>query len=201
MPRRQDPGAPPAAPLEQQPTETGPMAKGASPGRPRAQAARQPQPSSTGHNPPKRPRQAALGAIDASYLEGLIGYNARRAALTVIALFLERMKPYGLRPVDFSTLSLIAHNPGVTARQLCHALGILPPNMVGLISGLEQRALIERRPHPHDRRAQGLHLSPQAALMMQDAERTAAELEQDAAHRLSPAEQKTLMRLLQKIYH
>jgi hypothetical protein len=36
--------------------------------------------------------------------------------------------------------------------------------------------------------------------MMQAAERTAAELEQDAAHRLSAAEQKTLMGLLQKIY-
>ena len=110
------------------------------------------------------------------------------------------MKPYGLRPVDFSTLSLIAHNPGITARQLCHALGVLPPNMVGLINGLEQRTLIERRPHPSDRRAQGLHLSAHAVPMMQAAERTAAQIEQEAAHRLSPAEQKTLMRLLQKIY-
>jgi DNA-binding MarR family transcriptional regulator len=134
----------------------------------------------------KRPGEAAPGPIDTSYLEGLIGYNARRAALTVIAVFLERMKPYGLRPVEFSTLSLITHNPGVTARQLCHALGVLPPNM--------------RRPHPSDRRAQGLHLSEHGQAMMQAAERTAAELEQDAAHRLSAAEQKTLMGLLQKIY-
>jgi DNA-binding MarR family transcriptional regulator len=148
----------------------------------------------------KRPGEAAPGPIDTRYLEGLIGYNARRAALTVIAVFLERMKPYGLRPVEFSTLSLITHNPGVTARQLCHALGVLPPNMVGLINGLEQRALIERRPHPSDRRAQGLHLSAQGQAMMLAAERTAAELEQDAAHRLSAAEQKTLMGLLQKIY-
>ena len=148
----------------------------------------------------KRPGEAAPVPIDTRYLEGLIGYNARRAALTVIAVFLERMKPYGLRPVEFSTLSLITHNPGVTARQLCHALGVLPPNMVGLINGLEQRALIERRPHPSDRRAQGLHLSEHGQAMMQAAERTAAELEQDAAHRLSAAEQKTLMGLLQKIY-
>jgi len=148
----------------------------------------------------KVPGESATEPVDASYLEGLIGYNARRAALTVIAVFLERMKPYGLRPVDFSTLSLIAHNPGITARQLCHALGVLPPNMVGLINGLEQRTLIERRPHPSDRRAQGLHLSAHAVPMMQAAERTAAQIEQEAAHRLSPAEQKTLMRLLQKIY-
>lgn len=144
--------------------------------------------------------ESATESVDASYLEGLIGYNARRAALAIIAVFLERMKPYGLRPVDFSTLSLIAHNPGITARQLCHTLCVLPPNMVGLINGLEQRTLIERRPHPSDRRAQGLHLSAHAAPMMQAAERTAAQVELQAAHRLSPAEQKTLMGLLQKIY-
>ena len=40
--------------------------------------------------------------LDTHYLEGLIGYNARRAALTVIGVFLERMAPYGLRPVEFS---------------------------------------------------------------------------------------------------
>ena len=94
--------------------------------------------------------------VDASYLEGLIGYNARRAALSVIGVFLERMAPYGVRPVDFSILSLITHNPGITARQLCNSLGILPPNMVGMVSGFEKRGLVERRPHPSDRRAQAL---------------------------------------------
>lgn len=65
--------------------------------------------------------------IDASYLESLLGYNARRAALAVIGVFLQRMAPFGLRPVDFSVLTLIAHNPGITSRQICAALDILPP--------------------------------------------------------------------------
>ena len=44
--------------------------------------------------------------IDTSFLESLLGYNARRAALTIIGeAFLERMSVYGLRPVDFSVLS------------------------------------------------------------------------------------------------
>lgn len=143
---------------------------------------------------------AAPEAVDSRYLEGLIGYNARRAALAVIGVFLERMAPLGLRPVDFSVLSLIHHNPGVTARQLCHALGIRPPNMVGMISGFEGRSLIERRPHPTDRRAQGLHLTADGRALIKTAERTAVALEQEVAHRLSPKEQTTLMALLQKIY-
>lgn len=143
---------------------------------------------------------SAPETVDSRYLEGLIGYNARRAALAVIGVFLERMAPYGLRPVDFSILSLIHHNPGITARQLCHALGIRPPNMVGMIHGLESRALVERQPHPTDRRAQGLHLTAEGRTLMKSAECTAVALEKDVAHRLSPQEQATLMTLLQKIY-
>jgi DNA-binding MarR family transcriptional regulator len=138
--------------------------------------------------------------IDTRYLETLLGYNARRAALAIIEVFLEQMSVYGLRPVDFSVLSLVRHNPGITSRQLCQALGLLPPNLVGLIQSLERRGLIERHPHPHDGRAMGLHLTASGDKMMQAAEITATELEISAAARLSMAERKTLIRLLQKVY-
>jgi DNA-binding MarR family transcriptional regulator len=72
--------------------------------------------------------------------------------------------------------------------------------MVGTISAFEQRGLIERRPHPKDGRAQGLHLTAPGQSLMQQAEATAAELENEAAHKLSAAERKRLMALLQKIY-
>jgi DNA-binding MarR family transcriptional regulator len=138
--------------------------------------------------------------IDTRYLETLIGYNARRAALTIIEVFLERMSVYDLRPVDFSVLSLITHNPGISSRQLCSALNILPPNLVGMINALEKRALILRKPHPSDGRIVGLHLTDVGHTLMKDAEHTAQELEIDAASKLTTTERKTLMRLLQKIY-
>ena len=143
---------------------------------------------------------AVVNDVDASYLESLMGYNARRAALTIIAEFLTQMAPYGLRPVDFSVLSLITHNAGITSRQLCTALGLLPPNLVGMINALEKRELIMRLPHPSDGRAMGLHLSTKGRKLMQAAEKTAARLEADATARLTPTENKTLIRLLKKIY-
>ena len=142
----------------------------------------------------------AVDKVDASYLESLLGYNARRAALAVIEVFLQRMAVFDLRPVDFSVLSLITHNPGITSRQLCTTLGILPPNLVGMINALEKRELIVRRPHPRDGRAMGLHLTQAGQKLMRDAERTATALEADVAARLSAAEAKTLIRLLKKIY-
>lgn len=138
--------------------------------------------------------------VDTSYLESLVGYNSRRAALVIIEVFLERMAKYDLRIVDFSVLSLVTHNPGITSRQLCNTLGILAPNLVGMVNALEKRALIARRPHPHDGRAMGLHPTPEGQKMMRDAEITAAELETETTARLSAAERKTLMQLLKKIY-
>lgn len=138
--------------------------------------------------------------VDTRYLESLTGYNARRAALSVIEIFLDRMAIYGFRPVDFSVMSLITHNPGITSRQLCTALNILPPNLVAMINALERRELIARKRHPRDGRAVGLHLTAAGQKLMRDAERTARELESDAIGRLTAAERKTLLRLLQKIY-
>ncbi|MBC7377269.1 MAG: MarR family transcriptional regulator, partial [Burkholderiaceae bacterium] len=95
----------------------------------------------------------AVEKVDTSYLESLVGYNARRAALAVMEVFRERMAVYDLRPVDSSVPSLVTHNPGITSRQLCSTLSILPPNLVGMINALEKRELISRRPHPRDGRA------------------------------------------------
>lgn len=150
--------------------------------------------------PAAPPTPVAVDPIDTRYLETLIGYNARRAALSVIGLFLQRMAVYELRPVDFSVLSLITHNPGITSRQLCSALNILPPNLVGMINALARRGLIQRQPHPSDGRAMGLHLTADGHALMHDAEPTASELEIEATGRLSAAERQTLIRLLRKVY-
>lgn len=142
----------------------------------------------------------AVEDVDTSFLETLLGYNARRAALAAITVFLEEMAPFRLKPVEFSVLSVIAHNPGVTSRQLCSALGILPPNLVGLVNELEKREVIARKPHPRDGRAMGLHLTPSGQKLVRDAERKAAELEANIGARLSPSELRTLIALLKKIY-
>ena len=142
----------------------------------------------------------AIEQVDTSYLESLVGYNARRATLVIVDAFLRNMAVYGLRPVDFSVLSLIAHNPGITSRQLCTTLNIQPPNLVGMINQLQRRELITRRPHPHDGRAMGLHLTAAGKKMVKQAEVTASELEEATTARLTAAERKMLMQLLRKIY-
>jgi DNA-binding MarR family transcriptional regulator len=142
----------------------------------------------------------SVDEVDTSYLETLLGYNARRVSLTVIEQFTKRMAQYGLSPVDFSILSLILHNPGITSRQLCGALNLLPPNLVGKINTMEKGDLLVRKPHPDDGRALGLYMTDAGQKLMAQAEKTATDLEADAASRLTPKEKTTLLKLLQKIY-
>jgi len=159
---------------------------------------RPPSRASTSHQ--SLPAVSAVDQVDTTYLQTLLGYNARRAALTIIEGFLERMAEFGLRPVDFSVMSVIHHNPGVTSRQLCAALNLLPPNLVGLIQSLEARGLIHRKPHPTDGRAVGLHPTSEGAALMQKAEQAATDLEVDRSAKLTAVQRRTLLALLQKIY-
>ncbi len=138
--------------------------------------------------------------MDAAFLQSLLGYNARRASLAIIEQFHVDMANFDLRPVDFSVLSLIRHNPGTTSRQLCQALNILPPNMVVFLKSFEKRQLVERAPHPTDGRAMGLTLTESGEALIQAAEKTAMDSGLKATSGLTESERQTLARLLQKIY-
>ena len=65
---------------------------------------------------------------------------------------------------------------------------------------MEKRDLLTRVPQPDDGRAIFLHLTAAGNQMMQQAENTATQLELDVSSKLTAADAKTLLRLLQKVY-
>ena len=138
--------------------------------------------------------------LHTAHLEALLGYNTRRAALHIIGAFMQNMAEFDLRPAEFSVLSLIRHNPGITSRQLCAALSILPPNLVVILKQFEKRGLIARKPHPTDGRAIGLSLTDKGDTLVAAAEEVSASSDLSSTQTLTAAERKTLTRLLQKIY-
>ena len=160
--------------------------------------------STTPRKTAKKTTTAAVEAVvfgsGTAYLETLMGYNASRASHTMVSHFIRGVRAFNLRTVDFSVLSVMAHQPGVTSRQLCQLLNVLPPNMVVLLRDLDKRGLIERTPHPTDGRAMGLSLSTSGKALMKKAEKAASDADAQGTAHLSSAERKTLARLLQKIY-
>ena len=102
---------------------------------------------------------AATSDAPAFRREEALGYNLRRAQVSVFQKFLTMFEDLQLRPVEYSTLTLIQDNPGRKQTEISHALGISRANFVPLIDGLEARGLVERRPSAEDRRANALFLT------------------------------------------
>ncbi len=138
--------------------------------------------------------------IDTSAIEAFLGYSARRASEAILGNFNRRMAPLKLRPVDFTVMALTGSNPGITSAQVCQLLDIQSPNLVVLVKGLQDRGLIERRPHPRDGRAMGLHLTDAGRGLVEQGTALAHEADDEATASLSAAERQTLARLLRKVY-
>lgn len=88
-----------------------------------------------------------------------IGYFIRRAQVSVFQRFRSHFADLQLRPVEFSILTLIQHNPGRKQTEIAQALDIKRANFVPIIDGLEGRGLLERRRSLDDRRANALYLT------------------------------------------
>jgi DNA-binding MarR family transcriptional regulator len=148
------------------------------------------------------PSQAMIvGDVNTSSLDRLIGYNSKRVSFAVMNAVTSKIQAFGLQsPIDYSVLNIIGHNPGITSRQLCNALAIYPPNVVGIVKGFEERNLLERRIHPSDRRAQGLYLTDDGMVLHSRAEAVVVEVDIAVTHTLSRPERDQLNALLRKIY-
>lgn len=109
--------------------------------------------------------------VDLGLLNNLLGYRLRRAQLAVFQDFLTAMKPFDLRPAQFSVLAIIAANPGLKQSRVSEALGINRANFVALLDELEQRKLARRAAAPGDRRSNALYLTPKGESFLKDAYR------------------------------
>jgi DNA-binding MarR family transcriptional regulator len=105
-------------------------------------------------------------SIDLGPLPELIGYVLRRAQLAVFQDFFAAFAPFDIRPAQFSVLTVIERNPGLTQSQVAEALGIKRTNFVGMLDALEARGLTERRQAARDKRSYALYLTAEGGALM-----------------------------------
>lgn len=148
----------------------------------------------------KRSPAAAGGPIDQSVMQGLVGYNVRRAELHMRQAFDRGVGTCGLRPSEFSILVLIDSNSQVTQTDLGGTLSIKRPNMVVLIEGLERRGLVVRTEHEHDRRMHTLRLTPKGKSLLGEAHRRSREGELEATRCWTDRERAQVVALLRRLY-
>jgi DNA-binding MarR family transcriptional regulator len=71
--------------------------------------------------------------------------------------------------------------------------------MVAIIDELEERGLIERRPHPGDRRVRALFLTPKGRRVLEEGRKIAMAHEQKLTEGLTKKESQELIALLKKL--
>src|SRR5258705_12018492 len=94
----------------------------------------------------KQPRDGATegAALQLGELSEHLGYALKRAQLKIFDDFLRCVAPLQLTPAQFSVLLLLDRNPGHNRTEIPHTLGILRPNFVAMLDGLESRGLCTR---------------------------------------------------------
>jgi DNA-binding MarR family transcriptional regulator len=137
--------------------------------------------------------------VDIGALTCLIGYMLRRAQIAVFQDVFRAFAELGIRPAQFSVLTVIAHNPGRTQSQVSAALGIKRTNFVALIDSLERRGLAERRPAPSDRRSHALHLTDAGKATVRRLNRMVDKLEAGMIRRIGRDRRIVLLELLGRL--
>ncbi|MDE2061377.1 MAG: MarR family transcriptional regulator [Bradyrhizobium sp.] len=112
--------------------------------------------------------------IELGELSELIGYTLKRAQLKIFEDFLRCMAPLQLTPAQFSVLLLLDRNPGRNQTEIASTLGILRPNFVAMLDGLESRDLCARIRSVNDRRSHHLVLTDKGKAVLARAKKLVA---------------------------
>ena len=141
-------------------------------------------------------------ALDLGELSQLVGYAVKRAQLKLYEDFLRCVGALQLTPAQFSVLLVLERNPGRNQTEVARALGILRPNFVAMLDGLEARGLCARSRSATDRRSHELSLTDKGRAALLRARRIiASRHEARLSALLGPADRATLLRILGKIVH
>jgi len=133
-------------------------------------------------------------------LSDLLGYVLKRAQLKVFEDFLRCVEPLRLTPAQFSVLILLEKNPGRNQTEIANTLGILRPNFVAMLDGLESRDLCTRMRSTNDRRSHILVLTDKGRAVLQRAKKLVASKHEARLNEvLGPTNRAALLSMLSKI--
>jgi len=148
---------------------------------------------------PSRPAPPA-DAVRIGDLSGFLGYSLKRAQLRIFEDFIGCVAPLQLTPAQFSVLMLVEANPGRNQTEIANTLGILRPNFVSMLDGLESRDLCARMRSTNDRRSHILVLTEKGRAVLARAKKLVATRHEARLNELlGPANRAALLEMLAKI--
>lgn len=108
--------------------------------------------------PPSTAEQI-LRARERSPLLGRPGFLIRRLHQIHCALFLEETEAYGITPVQYSLMTALARRGEMDQISIAREVGLERTTVAEVLTRLEARGLVARRPDPEDRRVRLVKLA------------------------------------------
>ena len=110
----------------------------------------------------------------------------------------EAMMEIGLTTPQYAALSSLELKPGLSSAELARLSFISAQAMNQMVGAMERKSLIRREAAPHHRKQLQIFLTEHGRECLRQCEERADALERRMFADLSPAEQKTVARLLRK---
>ena len=133
-------------------------------------------------------------ALDA--LAGHAGYAVRRFQIWIFQDFIRTLAGVDIRPTQYSVMTVIGANPGLSQMAVAKRLGIERARLVHLLDSLENRKLVRRVRSRTDRRSHALHLTARGEVSLRQFKLLAAEHERHVAEKIGKENREQLLRIL-----
>lgn len=144
----------------------------------------------------KARRQEPDLAIGLDGLVGHAGYAVRRFQLWIFQDFIRTLASVEITPTQYSVMTVIGANPGLSQMAVAQRLGIERARLVHLLDSLEARKLVKRVRSRTDRRSHALHLTAPGQASLRQFKLLAAEHERHVAEKIGKENRAQLLRIL-----
>ena len=132
-------------------------------------------------------------------LEDQVGHLMRRANQRHAAIFFEGLNDQQLTAMQFAVLVKISDEEEVSQNQLGRLTAMDPATVQGVVRRLKERALIDARPDPDDRRRSLWRLSKAGKSLVIAAIPIAEQITERTLGPLSKSERNSFLALLRKL--
>ncbi|WP_344654933.1 MarR family transcriptional regulator [Catenulispora subtropica] len=118
--------------------------------------------------------------------DGVVSFLVRHVWLGMRAAIEDELDGFGLTVPQFATLLMLDHLPGMSIAEVARACGSTRQAANEMAAGLQARGLVERSPHPTDRRAHQLSATEAGREMLRKAQPAVRRREEELEAGLSP---------------
>jgi MarR family transcriptional regulator, lower aerobic nicotinate degradation pathway regulator len=129
------------------------------------------------------------------------GHLIRRLQQISFALFMEQTRRFKITPVQYSAIFAVSNNPGIDQTALCNIVALDRSTIADVVTRLERKKLIRRRPGPADRRTKALYITPSAQRLLRDIEPAVGSTQQLILAPLKAGERSAFMQMLKQLVH